>query len=422
MTGAIFKRLRSFITVCVGLSLLPLAVVTLVLLFCTGKPIANRSRSHRELGFRPGYPFDLALEIDDDTETPGVIFSRDVRFFAQGNPVHDELKPSSLMDAQIFDTLTLEKLGKFPGELDYFGFEVSPDRKLVALVGRADQGSGFTIGELATGKMDRIEVKNTLISPRCVFAPNSRDLLILNYMGSPIHYDLKERRTVSVLPMRPDRDDILAFFDNRGQAKVLAKSSQYEILDVDSNKIDTTLDLSDLSRQAFFDPEDTEANPHFSYAAGQIAIAHDGIGVVSVNSIEDGRTLGLYRIPPTGVHDLRMTPDGRFLICRYVKRGAYSNLEYWLNDYFPFVTDDCRFVLIDLKTNRTWPEIQGAEPFVFDENASRLVTFTIEERFEYDVPPPWQYCDPLAWIALGIWVSLLVCWLRLRNGRRPSSL
>jgi len=60
-----------------------------------------------------------------------------------------------------------------------------------------------------------------------------------------------------------------------------------------------------------------------------------------------------------------------------------------------------RLALLELRSGQTWLELLGDHRCAFTDDGARLISFTEGGRYEYDVPPRWQYFTPWAWVALG---------------------
>jgi hypothetical protein len=92
----------------------------------------------------------------------------------------------------------------------------------------------------------------------------------------------------------------------------------------------------------------------------------------------------------------------------------HKEFDAWLKEQFP---DENRLALVDLHSGQTWFALPEALMMTFTEDCSGLILFTDEGRYDYDVPPRWQYFTPWAWAALGVWLSLVAIWWKLR--KRP---
>jgi hypothetical protein len=198
---------------------------------------------------------------------------------------------------------------------------------------------------------------------------------------------------------------------------------ELEVWDVTSNQMDATLDLSEIKSRGFVTGE---YDSSFEVGAGDsiLASAYHDPCFIFIRSLETGRSLQNYSLPFKWCHPLRFSPDGRFLIIRYplkyplvsVAEGLHKGIEKWLEGRFPLQQ---RLALIDLHSGEIWPGLIGNGLCAFTDDGARLISFTDEGRYEYDVPPRWQYFTPWAWAPLGAWAGLTIVWWKLRE-RRPD--
>ena len=142
-------------------------------------------------------------------------------------------------------------------------------------------------------------------------------------------------------------------------------------------------------------------------------------------SLENGQVQQSYFFPRENAQPIKLSPDGRFLICEYRRLhpvvayvgGRFEWLDKWLwaNKFYP----ENWLALVDLQTSKIWRDIVGGERCAFSDDGTRLISFTDKGRYEYNVPPQWQYFTLWAWVALGASVSLVAIWWRLRK-RQPG--
>ena len=180
---------------------------------------------------------------------------------------------------------------------------------------------------------------------------------------------------------------------------------ELEVWDVVTNQMDVTLDQSEIKSRGFLTGE---YDSSFEVGAGDsiLASAYHDPCFLFIRSLETGRSLQNYSLPFQWVQPVRFSPDGRFLIVRYplkhplvrMAQGLHKGTEKWLQARFPVQQ---RLALMDVHSGEIWPGLMGNGLCAFTDEGARLISFTNEGGYEWDVPPRWQYFTPWAWAALG---------------------
>jgi WD40 repeat protein len=408
-----------------GLLLLAVGLFTIALFFTTGRPVRRDFIPVDQLGFT----LSRIGGLQGASGKPGFYsISSSGRCFITTAPLLVDADQELI--ATIFDTATLQKVGSFPSRLNTLrNFELSPDRQFLI----AAKDTGLHVWHLESGKEEVAQIEmlwrdhprnDSSLFAATAFAPGSRQLLIYTDKRV-VHYDLSEYRILGAFQAPAQRNIRACFFDSRGRPKALMFRllKELEVWDVTSNQMDATLDLSEIKSRGFVTGE---YDSSFEVGAGDsiLASAYHDPCFIFIRSLETGRSLQNYSLPFKWCHPLRFSPDGRFLIIRYplkyplvsVAEGLHKGIEKWLEGRFPLQQ---RLALIDLHSGEIWPGLIGNGLCAFTDDGARLISFTDEGRYEYDVPPRWQYFTPWAWAPLGAWAGLTIVWWKLRE-RRPD--
>ena len=292
------------------------------------------------------------------------------------------------------------------------------------------------VHDLVTGKENKIEIESILVSfgqallcrgVDVAFAPGGHSILIAK-TNQLIHYDLLEGRTIAVF--RPPANCIVmgCFFSSEGRPREIVHKNEperLEIWDVVSNQLDTVLDLSLAELGALGRGQACLSSVSVAHVP-ILAIWNKESGLLTTRSVEDGRLLQSRSFPCEVLCSISFSADCHYLVCIYLWQhplvgladGCPEGLKNWLGLRFP---SQERLALLDLHTGKSWRHIVGGERTAFSDDNTRLISFTDEGRYEYDVPPRWQYFTPWAWAALGAWLSLAAIWWRLRRQQRRGA-
>ena len=397
---------------------------TIALFFTTGKPVRRDFIPIDQFGFTLSRIGGLL----GANGKPG--------FFSVSSSGRCYITTKSLLDADheiiatIFDAATLQKVGSFPNRLNTLrNFEISPDRQFLI----AAKDTRLHVWHLESGKEEVAEIEmlwrdQPITDPSLVaaaaFAPGSRQLLIYTNKRV-VHYDVSECRILGVFQAPAQRNIRACFFDSRGRPKALMFRllKELEVWDVASNQMDVTLDQSEIKSRGFLTGE-YETSFEVGACDSILASAYHDPCFIFIRSLETGRSLQNYSLPFKWCQPLRFSPDGRFLILRYplkhplvgMTEGLHKGIEKWLEARFPVQQ---RLALIDLHSGKIWPGLMGNGLCAFTDDGARLISFTDEGCYEYDVLPRHQrYFTPWAWASLGAWAGLATVWLKLgKRGR-----
>ena len=199
----------------------------------------------------------------------------------------------------------------------------------------------------------------------------------------------------------------------------LIPRENFEVWDLGSGKADFILDISELEKA----PPNRE-RPYLADARYKLHIpATVCRDFVLTRSLDDGSSLQVLSMPADTLGPVRISPDGRYLLYNYYRRlplthladGRNDRLERWLWEQF---CGQERLALLELRTGKTWLNLSDVGRCTFTNDGAGWTSFGDEGRYEYDLPPRWQYFTPWAWVALGAWLSLAGIWWTLRI-RRP---
>ncbi len=406
-----------------GLLLAPLGLLTFGLFFTTGGPEPHEFIPINRLGFsmapyngRPtdnGKPAFLGLSLSG-------------RCFITVSPSTSDhvVGIEKEVSAKVIDTSTMQMRGSFQGGIESrWHFEISPDRE-----------------SLFTGALDRLLVRHFSSSKaeitsievpwqkgdrngfgaNTVFAQGGRQLLIHSF-NRAFHVDLIEHRTLAKFELSGPGSIFGCFFDSNNRPKVLAFTGDWEVWDLASNQMDLTLSKSlPESTNQLGSPVISQGGP--GNPPVLVRLTEDS-KTLFTRSLEDGRIQQTCAIPGESAIPIKLSPNGRFLICEYRRLhplvgfmgGRFEWLDKWMRNH-NFHPEN-RLALLDLQTDKTWRDIVGGERTAFSDAGYRLISFTDEGRYEYDLPPRWQYFTPWAWASFGAWISLAALWWKLRKRR-----
>jgi hypothetical protein len=410
----------------IGLVLLPVAVFILILFLVTGHPVPNKFISFDDLG------------LDGDWKHPSAEMQQSSkRISFQGNrgrccvtlrPIGDAstegLLPSQDVIATVTDNSTLERLGSFRCKLSDCSYcDIDPDRSYLIAVGnrRFHAWRLHADRETADDVRDNVQLPDS-IGPEFAFAPDGRQLLI--YANSwAVLYDRLEWKQVAQFTSLKGHP----FFDAHSKPKVLTPRGLRFQPDADPMVRDLISNRQDTKLEGFPQCDAGESSSTDIICVSGVPIATTyfwNSRILQVHSLQNGQLLHGYRLPPIFGYLRGFKSDGRFVVLHFPRRHAlvrwardYNQaLEQWLNKLRP---DREGYALLDLQDGTTWHDFLGDKGCSLSHDGSTLVSFTDTGRYEYDVPPRWQYFTPWAWVALGAWMGLATVWWKLGK-RRPA--
>jgi hypothetical protein len=408
-----------------GLLFLAVGLFTTALFFTTGRPVRRDFIPVDQLGFT----FLRMSGLQGASGKPGFYsVSSSGRCFITTPPLL--VAADHEVIATIFDTATLQKVGSFPSRLNTLrNFELSPDRQFLI----AAKDDGLHVWHLESGKEEVADIEmlwrdhppsDASLFSATAFAPGSRHVLIYTNKRV-VHYDLSACRILGAFQAPAQRNIRTCFFDSLGRPKALMFRllKELEVWDVGSNQMDATLDQSEIKSRGFLTGE---YDSSFEVGAKDsiLASAYHDPCFLFIRSLQTGQFLQNYSLPFQWVQPLRFSADGRFLIVRYplkhplvrMAEGLHKGMEKWLQARFPVQQ---RLALMDLHSGEVWPGLIGNGLCAFTDEGARMISFTDEGAYEYDVPPRWQSFTPWAWAALGASAGLAIVWWKLGK-RRPA--
>jgi hypothetical protein len=417
-----------------GLLLLLLGLFTIILFVATGRPVPADVVSVDQLGSKFDWngvnlPVGQGRPIFASLSTSG-------RCFTTIAPPNGESgnwnRDSDDALVTVMDTATMKALGSFWDKIDHVAhsFEISLDRQYL-ITWPYDQNlpEQLHIRHLESGTVEIALIEAAWGAPLVnfswsfIFAPTCRQVLIFSDSRAVL-FDLFERRTLAACQL-PDNSRIVnCFFDFQMSPKLLVSSENMEVWDLASNKMEKTLGRWELQNREMAWDDDPFWGGVPSGTLVPAVVYQDG-NLLLIRSLEDGRLLQSFSRSATGWISPRVSRShGHFLICAYSRRhplvrlaeGRHKGLEDWLESRLP---KQPRLALMDLRTGKTWFDFLGDERVTVSDDGTRLISFTADGRYEYDVPPRLQYFTPWAWAALGTWLGLATVWWKLRK-RRPA--
>jgi hypothetical protein len=417
-------RIRRLARWSAGLLLLPGGGLTAVLFFATGRPVPCAFVPADQMGF-------ILNGSNFSTNAGNRPFFQDFSFSGrcfvtlEQPAAKPEGERSGGLIANVMDTSSVHKLASFqlmPSHIFPNPFDLSPDKSCLI----AASIDSLQVWHIDTGKTESIRLEtpwedlgetHTDSGPRTEFSTDGSHLLIWS-MDRAIDYDLFERKTRLAMQAPEKRSIVACYYDAHGRPKAVvnvgASRSEWQTWDLASNQREVAIE---------------------SYGRlGSVVRVAAGVPVVMnaytepksllVSSLEDGALLKAVTFPPGALDPFRISPDGRFLICQQVRlntlsemaKGKNDALQMWLEGRFP--PRRC-LALCDMKSGSAWFDLQGQKFCAFSDDCSRLISITNEGRYEYDVPPRWQYFTPWVWAALGGWLGVATAWWQLRK-RKPG--
>ena len=417
-----------------GLLLVPLGLFTSVLFFATGGPVPRAFLSVDQLGFEIDRDW---IPIDENGKGSFVLLSgeRPTPILTLVCPDREPPSDEDGVSIRVLEAFTLQEVSSFRcGRAEYGVLELGPDK--IHAVSTSRRAARFQFWNLASCKAESPEIEEPWkdlgkeildSSPEFHFAPDGRHLLIHCHRGAN-YYDLFNRHTLVLFQPRRHCSIKSCFFDTRGRPKVIVESNDLEIWDLSSNEFEMKLDESEFGKGGVIGGEASGGSGrHVATSSTCVATMFSDRDLLLIHSLEDGRILQTYCIPSRGYHRPQFSPDGRFLMFDYIQSNQpidlpstwHLGLDDWLEARLPLLP---RMGLVDMRTGNMVLDQIGDGRCTINDDGTRLVSFTKEGRYEYDIPLRWRYFTPWALAALGGWVSLGVVWWRLRKGRHGTGL
>ena len=409
---------RRMARLCVVLLLIPSGMFTLALFLATGRPLPREFIPVDQLSFG----MRRTVGLSDAGPKDG---------FEGLSPDGRCVFTSHLTDDphyriySAFDSVTMEMLGSYRHYLyGVSSSRLSRDKQQLASF---NQGR-LQLQNLGSGKEEIIEIDQprkmpanyTWKSDFLVFVSGNSQLLLYSPACATL-YDPIDHRTLAEFEQKGRGDLEGCFLDNQNRSKALVYNSepaQYEVWDIASRRRDFIFDKSELEKRGL------KEFPPYGFVcvmgAGVLVTPHPDAKLLLVRSVTDGRPLQTCSIPIKDAELLRLSPNGHNETCKYTLRNPLVRLaEGWqgglkakLQEMFP---DSERLVLLDLQTGIMCRDLMGGFQSTFTDDSTRLISYTLEGRYAYDVPPRWQSFTPWAWAALAAWLSLIVLWWKLRK-------
>jgi hypothetical protein len=393
-------------------------LLTFILFYATGGPVPSRFVPAEELGFA----FGAWQGLPGPNGKPQFLgLSPSGRCY-----ITNWLKPTDAGSlepfATLWDTATGQEIGAFRGGVETrWHFEISPDRSVVfttkngRMAVRQFKAGGEEVTPILTEWNDSSSSALFGMGANTVFSHDSRQLLV-HSLQFAIPYDLEKRKPVASIRVPAFGSVFVCFFDSHNRAKVLAFNGSWEVWDGAASNLDVTLDkrlpedLGELGNAVI-------SSGSAVYPPTLVRLTKD-LESLLTRSLEDGSIQKVMPVPAPGAKPIRFSPDGRFLLCCYqqqhplmlVARRLGESAEEWLWKH-GFGAEK-RLALVDLQTGSARLGLIGDENCAFTDDSSRLISLSSAGRYEYGVPPRWQYFTPWAWAVLGGWFGFRILWWR----------
>jgi hypothetical protein len=407
-----------------GLLSIPLGLFTFFLFCATGRPVPREFISNSQP--------DFGLDLKAPSETDGIrrvawLRSSDLRCdigltLPSGTQPH-QLSISEPLTATVFDHFTMEKLGTFPSSYEEIGaFTITPDRTCLLSIAKGKLQVRRLRGceEASEECCEAIALKDERVWVTFEFSADGRQALIWCEI-TPIafQYDIMKHRIVEVIKWPAAVRGLWfsphLFFNSKGSSKVLL---QNDVCDLASNGFD--LHLQSHNQKGVCCEYMLKVN-----RAPVLATFFEEPRVFVMHSLDDGRLLQQYSIPPglSGIY--QFSSDGRFLIAvdergeSFVKlvNGWNGQIGALLGALFP---ERKRSALLELSTGKIWVDHLGEGRCAFTEDGTQMKSFTDAGYYLYDVPPKVRWFTPWAWPSLAASFALITLWWKLR--KRPQGL
>ncbi len=392
-----------------GLLSVPLGLFTFFLFCATGQPVPS--------GFVPAsrLPFEVpsmgASDLDPNGRQTLLAMSSGRRCMMTAEQVRTApehgLFDRTNVTLRILDSVSMQTLYEVPvfdgGVLPY---ELAPDRKnLIAMHNDMLQvlnpGPAQTSFQKIQGPWDDPRERESWQGVGFEFAPDCRHLLICSHEWA-LDYSLKDCKTLADFRIPATWTSLACFYDSHGRAKCLnffepnGQAGRIEVRDLESKQVDVILDQSEFQKQGIREDDLTCASSRISPKRTLIVTRLDGQNLLLFRSLEDGRSISSYPISGNQSWLGDFSPDDRFLLLGIVNRhplvhlleGWHQDLDEWLKNSFPTRS---QYALVDVQTGVTWLGLVGDREYAFSDDGTRLISYTNQGRYEYDLPPQrWQ--------------------------------
>ncbi|CAN5410144.1 hypothetical protein BH10PLA2_BH10PLA2_22280 [soil metagenome] len=422
-----FRRLAC---VSAGLLSIPLALFTLILFVATGHPIPSAFIPADRLNFHV-LPGDTStLGTPTKPILLGVGSSRRCMSIMY---LSLKTRPDGFMD--VLDSVSMQNVYRASsGNLPHYS-ELSLGREYLFIAD--DHGLHLFRHDPHVEQYHEIsgwwkEPKEPDIWPEPIAeaAVDNRHLLVCKE-STAINYDLQDGRKVAAFTIPAKSKLLTGFFDSSGSPKCLVyslpegKAGRLEIRDLQTANLELTLDQSKFDELGIVEDDLTCANSRISPRRSVIATCLDPGNLLVIRSLANGRTRATFLLPPDTRWLGTLSSDDRFFLYGTSKKGSQLSqlegwnelLDSWLKQHYP---NRNWGTLLDIQNGATWTNliIGDRNDYAFSEDGSRLISYTTEGRYEYDLPPKWQYFTPWAWASLGAWLGVITFCRQLRQRRR----
>jgi WD40 repeat protein len=402
-----------------GPLLLPLGLFTAVLFFATGRPVARGFLSANNLGINTDWKGYSPSKKEGEFFLGVSPSGRCMISIKSIDDERDQDRDSAHgVRITVWETSSMRVISSFVDKIDRdSGFEISLDRRYFVMV----SGSELRVRDLESGNAENVSLERAWGSrPRApseniTFAPIRSELFIYSNRRA-LRFDWVEKRTLSDLRMPENREIYHCFVASQTRPMAIVDSETRELWNIETGKLECKLDWwkEVMPNLSFGMISSGSRSPVIVYELGSSLVAR---------SIQDGSFVRSFAVPADGLRPVNFSPDGRFLICDYVQTHTFVRaaaslheaLENRLRRVFP---NQSRLALLDVRTGTIWSNLHGDRMQAFTDDGGRLISFTDQGRYEYDVPPRWQYFTPWAWAALGAWLGLATVWWKLRKRGR----
>jgi WD40 repeat protein len=407
----------------IGLLLVPGALLSLVLFCMPGEVKPSMFVPADQLWFtvtlageRKGKPFLT------DVSPSGRCFVTD--------DLEDNQRDETKM--RIFDTVTMKLLSTILAPKDVLPIDLIPGCQKFLYCTR----NRLHVKELSSELLEPLSVEITWPESEqselydwVSFSRDTRHLLI-RLPDEAVLYDLPSHRTLSTFRANENRELSHCFFDSANDPRALVLNPDldlFEVWEIASNQMVFSLDQSELRRRSL---REVTRRQYGTLAFGRsiVASVHGDRSLVLVRSLDDGHTLQSYSFPGKNIGLVRISADDRLLVFNYehpdplVELAGHQLpwLSHWLEKQ---LASKDRLGIIDLQGGKIWRNLAGYSSCAFTEDGTRLIAFTEEGRYEYDLPLRRESFSIWAWAALAAWLSLFSAWWRLLQIRYwPGSL
>ncbi len=405
-----------------GMAFILTSILTLTLFLTTGHLVPEAFNSWADLGCSPLSLEELRGDITDSTPLFMGVTSCGRAYLARS--LRDAEKPSATPKrTTYYDIWTNEELGCTDLNIDGFMRPALSRNGKNLLMGVEPNGLAIRHSD---SKKELVGISNADGFAQFWLNKASNCALTRTDSGGAI-WDMATGKQLSSFRL-PRKKTSFGYCDLEGHAKCLTVTDSFEIWNEETG-----------SREFVLSSKSSEITQNwraFQFSPDCRRLAIVGEKNVLVWSLEDGNLLWtlpkLYLVCTSKIGNgstwtqcesgVAFSNNARWLTEEYCSSDPVAdwvcswndNLSEIISRWFPM--QDLA-ILIDLETGRTWPGLPAGNGVVFSEDNSRMVTFGVDGRYEWSVPPRRQWFTPWAWAALGAWLSLVAIWWRLRKQR-----